>query len=179
MNGLLAHPRVRLALAGAVLAALLMIVALRKALEISPLPAARPTPAAAAPPTAPARAEYPIEYLMVAVGRDPFSPERRPSAVYFPPGTEPPVDAAPAAVPGGAAPEPYAPPPPSIRLVGTMLAPGGRAVALLEGAGQPARIVRVGEAMGDHTLTLVEPGRAVLRSSSGERLELKLSRPGN
>ena len=175
MNGILAHPRVRLAAAGVACAALLMLAALRKAVEISPLPAAKPTPAAAAPPTAPARAEYPIEYLMVAVGRDPFSPERRPSGIYFPPGTEPPADTALAAAP---LPEPYAPAAPAIRLVGTMLAPGGRAVALLEGGGQPARIVRVGERIGDHTLTLVEPGRAVLRSSSGDRLELKLSQPG-
>lgn len=176
MNGVLAHPRVRLALAGVTCAALLAFAALKKALEVSPLPAAKPAPVAAAPPTAPARAEYPIEYLMVAVGRDPFSPERRPSALYFPPGTGPQADTSFAAA--APLPEPYAPAAPSIRLVGTLLAPGGRAVALLEGDGQPARIVRVGERMGDHTLTLVEPGRAVLRSSSGERLELKLSQPG-
>jgi hypothetical protein len=176
MNGILAHPRVRLAAAGVACAALLMFAALKKALEISPLPAAKPTPVAAAPPTAPARAEYPIEYLMVAVGRDPFSPERRPSALYVPPGTEPLPDTAFAAA--APLPEPYVPAAPALRLVGTMLAPGGRAVALLEGGGQPARIVRVGERIGDHTLTLVEPGRAVLRSSSGKRLELKLSQPG-
>jgi hypothetical protein len=176
MNGILAHPRVRIALAALVVAGMLMISALRGALEIAPLPAARPTPAAAAPPTAPARAEYPIEYLMVAVGRDPFSPQRRPSAIYFPPGTEPVAPAAPVST-APPLPETFAPPP-QFRLVGTMLAPGGRAVALLEGAGLPARIVRVGERIGDHTLTLVEPGRAVLRSPDGDRLELKLSQPG-
>lgn len=174
MNGILSHPRVRLAAAGVAVAALLAIVSLKRALEISPLPAARPTPAAAAPEQASARAEYPIEYLTLAVARDPFTPNRRPGAIYFPPGTAPLPDSAPPAL--ASAPEPYAPAGPSIRLVGTMLAPGG-AVALLEGAGQPARIVRVGERVGDHTLTRVEPGRAVLVSAGGERLELKLS-PG-
>jgi hypothetical protein len=176
MNGILAHPRVRLALAGLVVAALLAIVSVRRALEISPLPAARPTPTSAPPEQASARAQYPIEYLSLAVARDPFTPERRPRGIYFPPGMEPAPDTAPPAL--AAAPEPYAPAALAIRLVGTMLAPNGHAVALLEGAGQPARIVRVGERVGDHTLTRVEPGRAVLVSSGGERLELKLSQPG-
>jgi hypothetical protein len=176
MNGILAHPRVRLALAGLVCAALLMFVSLKRALEISPLPAARPTPASAAAERAAARADYPIEYLTLAVARDPFTPERRPRGIYFPPGTGPSPDTAAPAM--ASAPEPYAPAAPAIRLVGTMLAPNGRSVALLEGAGQPARIVRVGERVGDHTLTRVEPGRAVLVSSGGERLELKLSQPG-
>lgn len=174
MNGILAHPRVRVALAALAGSALLAVVSLRRALEISPLPAARPAPASAAPPAVADRADYPIEYLMVAVGRDPFSPQRRPSGVYYPPGMEP----LPETEPTAPDPEPYTPAAPPIRLIGILLAPGGRAVALLEGGGQPARIVRVGERMGDHTLVLVERGRAVLRSASGNRLELKLSQPG-
>lgn len=174
----LRDPRVAGALAAAAISLFVAAGSLRRALEVEPLPAARPPAEADSAAAVAARLVYPAEYLAVAVAADPFRPDRTPAPGYILPGEAAAMAAAEAQAPPAEL-EPAPPPAPVLRLVGTMLAPGGRGVALLQESGTPARMVRVGERMGTHTLMRVEPGRAVLRSADGETLELRVARPGS
>ncbi|HEX6369721.1 MAG TPA: hypothetical protein VF006_12450 [Longimicrobium sp.] len=178
MTAPLRDGRVQAALAAAALALVIAGGALRRALEVEPLPAARAPAEADTVAAVTARLVYPAEYLTVAVSADPFRPERAPAPSYVLPGEAAALAAAEAQAPAPAYEAPL-PPAPALRLLGTMLTPGGRPVALLEESGVPARMVRLGERIGTHTLTRVEPGRAVLRSAAGETLELRVARPGS
>lgn len=168
--------RVQAALFALVISAILAGAAFRRAVRLEPLPPSRAAAGGDSIVPVPPRSPYPPEYLVEAVRSDPFSPGRTPHTAFVLPGEA----AAPSVPQGETVPDPYAAAPssPMVRLVGTMVMPGGRAVALLEDAGAPARIVRVGERIGSRTLSHVEPGRAVLVSAGGERLELRVSRPG-
>lgn len=171
-------PRALTALTLAVVSFFVAAGSLRRALEVEPLPAAL-TPleedsgAAVIP-----RPAYPSESLALAVAANPFHPDRAAAPGYLLPG-EAAALAAKEAPRDGDAYTPAPPPPPVLRLVGTLLAPGGRDVAVLQESGSPARMVRVGERLGTHTLMRVESGRAVLRSAAGETLELRVARPGS
>lgn len=178
MNVPLGDGRVRAALVAVAVSLFVAGGSLRRALEVDPLPAAQPPAGADSVASVGARMIYPAEYLVTAVAADPFRPDRTAGPLYVLPGEAAALAAAEAAAPAA---EIAPPPPPTavIRLVGTMLAPGGRAVAVLQESGTPARMVRVGERMGTHTLMRVEPGRAVLRSAAGETLELRVARPGS
>lgn len=169
-------PAVRAASAALAAALLLCGWAARRAATLEPLPAAKPVAPAAAPALVRPRAEYPAEYLLVALRGDPFRPERQASATRFALPGERAAEAA-AALPSDPVFAP--PPPPEVRLTGTMMVPGGRPIALLAMGGEPARIVRAGEKIGPYTLSRVEPGRAVLAGPDGARLELRVSRPGS
>jgi hypothetical protein len=178
VTAVLRDGRVQAALAAAALALVIAGGSLRRALEVDPLPAARAPAEGDSVAAVLERVPYPAEYLTVAVAADPFRPDRAPAPVYVLPG-----EAAALAAAAAQAPLPQVEAPvrmaPTFRLLGTMLTPGGRPVALLEESGIPARMVRVGERIGTHTLTRVEPGRAVLRSAAGETLELRVVRPGS
>lgn len=136
-------------------------------------------PVAEIPPVA-HRASYAPEVVLLAVEADPFDPARqRPRQRFRLPSERSAARAAlltgSAAVPATQAPVPYSP---TVRLVGTMIGAGALPSAILEVAGQPARLVHLGERAGEYTLARVEPGRAVLVSARGDRTELRVARPG-
>lgn len=166
---------VRLAAAGLLASLLVAGWSAHRALTLEPLPAAKGgAPLPTVPQVVP-RGEYPSEYLLAAVEADPFHPERRrPSRRFRLPGEE----AVEPAAPG----DPLPPPPPEptavMRLSGTMLLPDGRAYALLQWGGEPPRLVRTGERVGEHTLSRVESGHVILTSRGGGRTVLRVSDPG-
>ncbi len=149
--------------AATLLALVLVAWAWTRAASLEPLPGpAESAPVQRARAVAPRRG-YPAEVVVAAALEDPFRPA--------------PVAQPAAAVPVGAVPEPVSAPAAPVRLVGTMVFPDGRAAAVCQLGSEPARIVRVGEAIGGYTVARVEPGRAILTGPGG-RLELSVPKPG-
>jgi hypothetical protein len=116
-----------------------------------------------------ARTAHPLREALVATERDPFRSDRRRAPWRFRP--EEPAPVFTASVTADA-------PPQSLRLMGTVALPAGRGAALSQLGSQPARLVRVGETIGEYTLQAVQQGAATFVSSTGERLELKVPRAG-
>jgi hypothetical protein len=149
--------------AATLLAAVLVVWAWTRAASLEPLPGpAEAAPVQRARAVAPRRG-YPADVVVAAALEDPFRPASVP----------PPAPAAPAEAVPASSPAPVAP----VRLVGTMVFPDGRAAAVCQVGSEPARIVRVGEAIGGYTVARVEPGRALLTGPGG-RLELSVPKPG-
>lgn len=119
--------------------------------------------------------------------RDPFHPERRgPTQRFRLPGervTNVPAAGQPRAEPediassDGATPQPVSEPSTDIRLTGTIVLPGGGGTALIERS-QSTGIVRVGERVGDLTLTEVTAESATFTAPDGSRVVIRVSRTG-
>lgn len=151
----------RLAVAAVVLAGLLALWALARALRVDVAPAAEVATAAIRPP-APA-APPPAVRVLDVVAHDPFSPDRTaPLARYRLPGE---VEEEAAA--DGEPPTRRSPP----RLLGTIVATGaGRSFAICAmGRGQPV-MLHVGERLGDFTVAEIARGRVVFTTPAGERV---------
>lgn len=116
------------------------------------------------------------EYLAVAVESAPFSPQRRPPAQRFRmPGSDPP-ESFQSVDPGlGAGPAAHGS---GLRLLGTMVLPGGGGVALAHGPGEEPRLVRIGESIGGLTLRSVRLGAAVFTGPDGSVVEIDIERQG-
>ncbi|HEX6631061.1 MAG TPA: hypothetical protein VF048_08215 [Gemmatimonadaceae bacterium] len=155
-----AAPSARLAVAAVVLAGLLALWALSRALRVDAAPAAA-TAAAAIQPPAPAPRRTAVRVREV-VAHDPFSPYRSAPAVrYRLPGEE---EAVPAE---GAGPSRRATP----QLIGTVVATGGgRSFAICQLPRSQPVMVHVGERLGDFTVAEIARGRVVFTTSSGERV---------
>lgn len=148
---------------------------IQRAVTLDSLPRAGDEPPLPSVPRVIPRGDYPSEYLLRALEANPFHPERRrPTRRFRLPGEVEAASAAPAGSLPPSPPDPVA----AFRLSGTMLLPDGRAYALLQWGGEPARLVRTGERVGEHTLATVEAGRAVLVSSRGGRTVLRVADPG-
>ena len=113
------------------------------------------------------------ERFAATLDRDPFHPERRRPTEAFQIAADP----APAA-PSAEAPVAPAPAAPTIRLVGTVVTPGGDAFAMCQLGSEPPKVVRPGGRLGEYTLQKVEQGRAVFRSASGETVDLHAPKAG-
>ncbi|HEU4628954.1 MAG TPA: hypothetical protein VFS08_04390 [Gemmatimonadaceae bacterium] len=155
-----AAPGARLAVAAVVLAGLLALWTLARALRVDAAPAGAVATAAIRPP-APVAPPPPVRVRDV-VARDPFSPDRAPPpARYRLPGE---VEEAPADDERAAR---RSPP----RLLGTVVATGGgRSFAICQvGRGQPV-MLHVGERLGDFTVAEITRGRVVFTTPGGERV---------
>lgn len=132
--------------------------------------------ATAAPPTAgsaigagaplvPAPPPYSVERVLAAVDKDPFHPERRRPGVRF----HLPNDVATAIVSHAVA---------DVRVIGTAVAAGGGGFAMCSWAGGQPRIVRLGERVGDWTLSKVTPGAAEFRAPTGTTVVVRIAKAG-
>ena len=109
----------------------------------------------------------PLSRVLLALDRDPFHPERRRPGRRF-------------RLPGDAAPPPAASVrgAPTVRLVGTVVLGGSASFAICQAAGGVPRRVRIGEQVGELTLVLVEPSRAVFRTAAGNEVVLHVPKAG-
>jgi hypothetical protein len=101
-----------------------------------------------------------------ALDNDPFDPDRQLPEAY--------AAADPAPEIAGPPPVPVA----VVRLLGTVVLPGGRSFAVYQLPSQAPQTLRVGERIGTLTLVAVEPGRAIFRDADGRRVELHLPKAG-
>jgi hypothetical protein len=161
-------PANRIALGALAGAALLLFSAYAEARRVEPLP---PRPAArraaAMPEGRPRAAAGSDAAILAAVARDPFRPERTRAAGRY-------------RMPGEAVPSvpmaPVAPPAPvwNLRLLGTVVLPGGGLAAIAGQTGE-SRVVRVGQEIDGFRLVRVTPGKARLE---GNDTTLTLEMPG-
>jgi hypothetical protein len=121
----------------------------------------------------PARAEVSPTLLLDAVEHDPFNRERQRPAVRFRMAGEGNPDSLEAAAVAVASAEP------TLRLVGTAVLSGGKAFAICQWGDEPAKVVRIGERIGNMTLRTVQPGRAVFASNKGKSIELRVRTEGD
>jgi hypothetical protein len=115
-------------------------------------------------PDAPARESYSRERVLAAVDKDPFHPGRRRPAVRFRLPSDVRI----------ATPEPA----PGVRVVGTAATAGGGGFAMCAWAGGPPRIVRIGERVGEWTLSKVTPGAAEFRAPTGTTVVVRVAKVG-
>jgi hypothetical protein len=129
-----------------------------------PAPVPLRTTLAAEPPSPLATAR-----LAEAVGKDPFHPERRRPSIRFrfPGEGSPASDTA------------KGPTPDSFKLIGTALMPEGKGFAMCQVGAEQPKLVRIGERLGDLTLKVIAPGRAVFVNPGGKRLELQVPKAGS
>ena len=107
------------------------------------------------------------DLIEAGADHDPFSPGRtRPPRRYGEPLER---IAAPPAVPA----------PEVIRLVGTVVQPGGASFVLCQLGTSAARVVRVGQTVGAYQLRSIAQGLAVFVASDGQRLELRVPKTGS
>jgi hypothetical protein len=169
MRATLRHLPVRLAIAAVVLSLAVLGSTIRRAVEVEQALGAldssgQPTVTDVSPAAAPAAAR-----VLEAVESDPFHPERRRPADRF-------------RLPGEAiatASDPAPPAPAPLVLLGTVVLAEGRGFAMCQQGSDQPRIVRVGESLGDYTLRTIEQGRAVFTTRRGEKIELRVPKPGN
>ena len=109
---------------------------------------------------------YSTDRVLASVAKDPFHPGRRRPAVRF----RLPSDARIAT--------PVAAGAPGVRVVGTAASPGGGGFAMCAWAGGPPRIVRIGERVGDWTLSKVTPGAAEFRAPTGTTVVVRVAKAG-
>ena len=110
---------------------------------------------------------YDLARVLAAVDKDPFRPSRRRPSIRF--GV--PSDASLAAATTA--------PSPSVRVIGTAVSQDGEdgfAMCAL-GTGAP-RIVRIGERLGDWTLSKVMPGAAEFATASGSTIIVRIAKAG-
>jgi hypothetical protein len=109
---------------------------------------------------------YALARLLVAVEKDPFQADRRrPGQRYR------------AAADLANTPAPARDTTPPVELIGTAVSPdGGFAVCALNGSGP--RIVRVGQRLGDWTLSRVTKGAAEFATSSGTTIVVRVAKGG-
>jgi hypothetical protein len=161
----------RLALVALLCALALAGVALRRALVLD----APPGPVAPLLPADVRHVEPPPRVgerpLVAAIEADPFRPERRPPPQRF--------TVAQLRTDALASPERERPAGGEVQLIGTVVMPGGRSFPMAQLAGEPPRIVRIGEHVGGFALRSIEQGRAVFVAAGGARLELQVPKAGS
>ncbi|HEX2091664.1 MAG TPA: hypothetical protein VHG28_04645 [Longimicrobiaceae bacterium] len=163
-----------LMLAAVAASAVLCAWSYQRAVQLDALPVAGRTGAALEVPRIVRPTGEPPEALVAALESAPFHPERRrPAGRFRLPGDAVPVAAAPPP-----ATDPDAPPL-QVQLFGTVVAPGGRSFALVQLGAEPPKLVRIGEKIGDLTLTQVGQRRAVFLSAAGARVEVHVQRIGS
>jgi hypothetical protein len=112
------------------------------------------------------RDAYDLARLLVAVEKDPFQVDRRRPGQRFRAATD-----------LANAPTPARDTTPSVELVGTAVsADGGFAVCAVSGA--PPRIVRVGQRVGDWTLSRVTKGAAEFATPNGGSVVIRIAKAG-
>jgi hypothetical protein len=159
-------PYIRTATALLAVSALLAMVSLVRAVRVTPVQASENpvTTALNRSTSTPPVAEIDFE----AVGaNDIFQPTRNPLQYrYRMPGDPLPSDAA-------ATPEPARP-----VVLGTVIATDGDHFATCQLPGGRPTVVRVGDRLGDYTVTLIDRTRVVFKDAAGKSIEVAATRPG-
>ena len=150
-----------------VVSAALALWTLHRALSIEPEPArTAPQSAAAGAVPSPAPGISPAT-LSAAVRKAPFRAERTPPTRPFRLPGEPLATAA----PGDTARSTF-------QLIGTAVLTGGGGFAMCQFGDAAPKLVRIGERIGELTLTKVAQGRAVFADPGGRRTELRVPKAG-
>jgi hypothetical protein len=107
--------------------------------------------------------------LTAAVAKDPFHVARRRPGVRFRlPGEGMQSDGVPATADAGG----------QVQLIGTAVLPHGHGFAMCQWGAEPARLVRVGERVGELTLRFVGRGRATFVNREGRSMEVRVPKAG-
>ncbi|MEO5569250.1 MAG: hypothetical protein ABIR92_12205 [Gemmatimonadaceae bacterium] len=148
------------------ISAILLIATLVRAIRVTPVEAS-PNPATAALVRSTATAPIP-EIDLEAVGANGiFQPDRNALPYrYRMPGETAPDDAV-------AGPEPARP-----VVLGTVISTDGSHFATCQMPGGRPTVVRVGDRLGDYTVTAIERGRVTFKNAAGALLEITATRPG-
>ncbi|HEU5186688.1 MAG TPA: hypothetical protein VFU01_19100 [Gemmatimonadaceae bacterium] len=143
-------------------------IATWRAVRLDPLPTADGSPVAV-------RAET-LESMAIArsprgdvrpIDNDPFSADRQLPAARA------------RAVESYASAGAIAVPPEAVRLLGTVIRPGGKSFVVYQLPSEVPKTLRLGETVGGMTLADVAPGRATFRTQRGARVELSLAKAGS
>lgn len=166
--------RSRLALASCLTAGALLLHTGIRAAVLEPLPqgdsARAIMPDAVASSAAPRATPDELNRLAtLAVARNPFRADRSRSI------RQPPASAEPEALPPSEFVEP-SPAPPPVRLFGVAAQTGGGGLAAMALEGEPSRVLRIGDQIGDFRLISVSPG-AVRLQGPDSTLVLRLTSP--
>jgi hypothetical protein len=113
-------------------------------------------------------AEVSASRLTAAVAKDPFHVARRRPGVRFRLPGEALPDGVPATAEAGG----------QVQLIGTAVLPQGHGFAMCKWGAEPARLVRVGERVGDLTLRFVGRGRATFVNREGRSMEVRVPKAG-
>jgi hypothetical protein len=158
-------PLIRTAIASLSAAAILLIAVLIRAIRITPVEAA---PAATSAELVRVSTNPPPpEIDLDAVGANGiFQPDRTAMPYrYRMPGEPAPNDAG--------APAPIQP-----VVLGTVLATDGDHFATVQMPGGRPTVLRVGDKMGEYTVTAIERDRVLFKNAAGRPIEIKVTRPG-
>jgi hypothetical protein len=148
-----------------VIAALVLVWTMARALRADAIPAPTPASSTSAIPAkrGPARAPANIE---AAVENDLFSPDRTaPDTPYRMPGESSPDD------------KPRAEPMKPV-VLGTAVADDGRNFATLQLGSESPRLVHAGDRIGEWIVRSIARGKVVLETNDGARAELVVPKPG-
>lgn len=143
-----------------------------RAVRIEPMIAVMPPLSRPGTNSSAASLAPPPSNVLAAVAHDAFLPERIPMPTRYLPRAPGSADSAEALTTAR-------PPQGELVLIGVALLPEGRAVALCRWGTEPARLVRLGERIGDFRLSRVESGRAVFRAGDGRSFELAVRKAGS
>jgi hypothetical protein len=158
-------PFIRSALALLALSAVLVLVSLTRAIRITPVEASQSqaTAALARSTSSPPVPEIDIDAIG---GNDIFQPGRAALQYrYRMPGESAPDDAL--------AVEPMKP-----VVLGTVISTDGSHFATCQLPGGRPTVVRVGDRLGDYTVTAIERSKVVFRNATGRLIEVVVNRPG-
>ncbi len=155
---------------GVICSAGLALWSFQEAIALDPLPVPDSTSATIGMPRSVERPSHSIRSVLAAAEKDPFRPERNRSSARFRLPEERLVQVP---QPAEAAVAPAA-----VRLLGTMVLPEGKSVALCQWGSDSPRLVRIGEMIGDLTLKRVEQGKAVFASAQGATVEVFVPKQG-
>lgn len=162
---------VRMGLAAACLAGVLLVAVLREALRVDDVHGIGGSSSLPAMAVAPAPApRYALDRVLTAVSKDPFHPERRRPGMRF----QLPLDLAAASLRRETSQATEA----DLRLVGTAVAADGGGFVMCAWQGGNPRIVRIGERVGDWTLQRVLPGVAEFVTPAGGTITVRVPKAG-
>lgn len=154
------------AAAAVVVAAIVAATAAIGAWRLEPLPTGVAHPAVLPEDVTPSPSASSAQFV-VLLESDPFHPERRRPDVRF--GAAP-IDAAIEPVSERSA--------PTVQLLGTVVLPQQRSLAMCRVGNERARLLRVGDTLSSMKLAEIGQGRAVFVGSRGERLDLTVRKGG-
>ncbi|HET9425494.1 MAG TPA: hypothetical protein VFO55_08995 [Gemmatimonadaceae bacterium] len=158
-------PYIRTAVALLGISTILLLAALARAVRVTPVEASG-NPATAALARSTSTPPVPEIDLDAVGANDIFQPDRSPLPYRY----RMPGESAPDDTPG---PEPVKP-----VVLGTVLATDGSHFATCQMPGGRPTVVRVGDRLGDYTVTAIEKNRVVFRDAAGKLIEVNATRPG-
>lgn len=159
-------PFIRTALALLIAASILFLAALVRAVRVTPVEASE-NPATAALIRSTSTPPVPDIDLDAVGANDIFQPERNPLPYRY-------------RMPGESAPGNPAPVPEQAKpvVLGTVISTDGSHFATCQLPGGRPTVVRVGDRLGDYTVTAIERNKVSFRNAAGTLIEVTATRPG-